>query len=168
MQVLGVDRSWENNWMVPGGEPVHCSYEFRDSLDGNWNGACLPPVFEECKGARIYKISRQVLLSSWIIPDYMEYQHNWRYNYLVGDGSVSVLDERQHKDQDYTLASDREDPHEVGITGICDYYNYVGGNRVYDYLPYDAIDYLLAFPHWKIPLLEGEAPPPQLHWRLGP
>lgn len=130
------DRSWESGYFN-NTVPVHCSYEFRDSMDGNWRQTSDPDPATgkyRCKGAPIDRTSKHVLLSTWLAYPYMMMQHKKKYNFLVGDGHVEMLNEQQYDEGtvgQYTNA----DPKDSGITYWVRDSGYRLGNRWEDYLP---------------------------------
>jgi len=163
-------RWFEDRYGVSG-MTVDYGYEFRDSLDGNWtahwpiiNGQPSGP--EDFKGALTTKIARHSLISDWFAHGYTFWQHKLKYNILMGDGSVQSINDHRYKGQE---DGNIDDPKDVGMTNWVVASDYaMGYDDTGDNLLFDAIDYFLGYPMYKVPVVgnEGDAPLPP--WRGGP
>lgn len=151
--------TFERRW--GGAQGIWISYEFRDSIDG---GAVLRGTYYGLymdsggfKGATVYEIGRHAIFADQFGgATYL--QHNLKYNILMGDGSIQILDDRRSSSN-----SSGNDPKEIGLT------SWIINNPGFmpdgdDYLPFDAVDYIFGTREWDIPHFDHLDPDP-IPWR---
>ena len=162
-------RWFEDRWDVisAGANIIDISLEFRDSMDGNWSANWPPPdEMGRYKGAPTSQIGKHAIISDWFAHNRTAVQHKRKYNVLMGDSSVQVIDDRA-----FPEGLTGEDPKEIGLTNWAVYKAYaMGVNDMGDSIAYDAIDYIFGNPMWQIPDINdtataGLGDPPVPYWR---
>lgn len=156
-------RWFKGRWQVGSSNTIiDFGWEFRDSMDGNWSGDWPPydPAagineLKLYKGAPADRIGKHSVISDWFAHRYTNYQHKGRYNVLMGDSSVQVIDDRA-----YPEGLPGDNPLEIGLTNWAFNIDYVMGSPNGDFLPFDAIDAIFGNPIWQIPDVNHIGDPP--------
>lgn len=154
-------RHFKDRWDVTSTDWIDITYEFRDSMDGgltdnssyaNQGTATTPSHF---KGASQDKVSKHAIVMDRFAWQHTRISHKGRYNILLGDASVQILDDRQ-KYEDFSLRGTNDDPKIIGFTNwVHDVYD-GASNVTADHFAFDAVDWIFGQPYYTPIILEGD------------